>query len=93
MPEPTKPSKTSRKAPPVVKPTVTIKKTSAPASKTSPPATTVITSEERHGLIAEAAYYLAEKRGFQGGSAEQDWLDAAAQVDTKFMGAGKCQDT
>lgn len=41
----------------------------------------VITSEERQRMIAEAAYYLAEKRGFQGGSSQQDWFEAAAQID------------
>jgi len=46
---------------------------------------TVITSEERHRLIAEAAYLIAEKRGFQGGSPEQDWYEAAAQIDQMIM--------
>lgn len=40
-----------------------------------------ISSEERHRMIAEAAYCLAEQRGFQGGSPEQDWLEAEAQVE------------
>lgn len=60
---------------------------SKPAAKQ--PAAKVISSEERHRLIAEAAYLLAEKRGFQGGSPEQDWFDAAAQVDQVIMGSNK----
>lgn len=52
-------------------------------------APTVITSEERHRLIAEAAYLLAEKRGFQGGNAQQDWYEAAAQIDRMIMGTNK----
>jgi Protein of unknown function (DUF2934) len=32
-------------------------------------------------MIAEAAYYLAEQRGFSGGDPVQDWLDAESMVD------------
>jgi hypothetical protein len=32
------------------------------------------------GMIAEAAYYRAEKRGFAAGGAEQDWLEAESLV-------------
>jgi hypothetical protein len=35
---------------------------------------------ERGRMIAEAAYYRAEKRGFAPGGELQDWLDAEAQV-------------
>lgn len=35
----------------------------------------------RHQMIQEAAYYLAERRGFANGSPEEDWLTAEAQVD------------
>lgn len=64
---------------------------SAPATSdgTSHIAPTVITSEERHRLIAEAAYLLAEKRGFQGGNPQQDWYEAAAQIDQMIMGINK----
>jgi len=40
-----------------------------------------IGSEERRQMIAAAAYYRAERRGFTGGSAEQDWLLAEAEID------------
>lgn len=33
-----------------------------------------------HRAIAEAAYYLAQKRGFTGEHALDDWLDAEQQV-------------
>ena len=36
---------------------------------------------QRDKLIAEAAYYRAEKRGFAPGYALEDWLWAEAQVD------------
>jgi hypothetical protein len=32
-------------------------------------------------MIAEAAYYKAEQRGFAGGDPLQDWLDAEAEID------------
>jgi hypothetical protein len=41
--------------------------------------------EQRHEMIAEAAYYLAEKRGFQGGCPMQDWLDAEAHIDRQYF--------
>lgn len=40
-----------------------------------------ISSEQRHQMICNAAYYRAERRGFTDGSPEQDWLDAEAEVD------------
>jgi hypothetical protein len=46
---------------------------------------TLITEKERHNLIAQAAYMAASRRGFQGGSPEQDWFDAAAEVDANLM--------
>ncbi|MCP5424549.1 MAG: DUF2934 domain-containing protein [Gammaproteobacteria bacterium] len=41
--------------------------------------------EQRERMIAEAAYYLAEARGFQGGSPVQDWLDAEATIDRQYF--------
>lgn len=40
-----------------------------------------ISPEQRLELIAKTAYYLAEKRGFEGGDPEVDWFEAEAQVD------------
>ena len=37
--------------------------------------------DARQMMIAEAAYYLAEKRGFTSGGELQDWLDAEAQIE------------
>lgn len=45
----------------------------------------VITSEERHRMISEAAYYLAEKRGFVPGHEESDWLQASKEVDSMII--------
>jgi hypothetical protein len=32
-------------------------------------------------MIAEAAYFRAEARGFEGGDSVRDWLEAEAEVD------------
>jgi hypothetical protein len=37
-------------------------------------------------MIAEAAYYLAEKRNFQPGFEEEDWATATAGVLEKLRG-------
>lgn len=39
-----------------------------------------MSDEERHAMIAEAAYLFAEQRGFQGDAALDDWLRAEAEV-------------
>ena len=38
----------------------------------------------RDKLIAEAAYYRAEKRGFAPGYAQDDWLAAEVEVDSEL---------
>jgi hypothetical protein len=40
-----------------------------------------VTPEERQHMIAIAAYVRAEKRGFVGGDAVDDWLHAEAEID------------
>lgn len=54
------------------------KKTKGAGAET--PRVEPVTAEERHRMIAEAAYYIAEQRGFQGGDPEQDWREAEAQI-------------
>ena len=39
-----------------------------------------ITAEERWRMIATAAYFKAEQRGFSPGNEFQDWLDAEAEI-------------
>lgn len=43
-------------------------------------------SLDREGMIAEAAYYLAERRGFDGGDPVADWLEAEAEIDALIDG-------
>lgn len=48
----------------------------------------VITPDERHRMIAEAAYYRALNRSFVGGSPEEDWLQAEQDVNRVLLSAG-----
>ncbi len=41
----------------------------------------LLSPAERMKMIAEAAYYLAQKRGFTGGNELTDWVAAEKQVD------------
>ena len=40
-----------------------------------------VTAEQRQTMIAEAAYYIAEQRGFGDGHEVEDWLLAEKQID------------
>jgi hypothetical protein len=42
---------------------------------------------QRAALIAEAAYFRAEKRGFRPGHETEDWLAAEAEVDARLLGS------
>jgi hypothetical protein len=44
-----------------------------------------LTDEQRRELIAVTAYYLAERRNFQPGHEDEDWL--AAEIKIGSMGA------
>jgi hypothetical protein len=39
------------------------------------------TPEQRQTMISEAAYFMAEHRGFESGHELQDWLFAESQID------------
>jgi hypothetical protein len=42
---------------------------------------TPVTAETRRTMIAQAAYYIAEQRGFVSGREVEDWLLAEKQID------------
>ncbi|MDA8364433.1 MAG: DUF2934 domain-containing protein [Gammaproteobacteria bacterium] len=54
------------------------------ASKAAPVASLAVSTEERRRMIAEAAYYRAERRGFAGGDPVEDWLTAEAEIEGRF---------
>jgi hypothetical protein len=41
-------------------------------------------ASQRRRMIAEAAYFRAERRGFSGGDAVRDWCEAEAEVDARL---------
>jgi hypothetical protein len=53
------------------------RKTASPAA----PGRSEISEEMRRGMIAQAAYLRAERRGFKGGDEVEDWLAAEAEVE------------
>jgi hypothetical protein len=46
-------------------------------------------SEDRGFLIARAAYFNAERRGFAPGHELEDWLAAENEVDQRLAGEGR----
>lgn len=45
-----------------------------------------LTPEERQRYVAEAAYFIAERRGFAAGADVEDWLQAEAEIDQMLAG-------
>jgi hypothetical protein len=43
-------------------------------------------AKSRAALIAQIAYFKAQKRGFEPGHEEEDWLAAEAEVDKRLNG-------
>ena len=41
-------------------------------------------AKDHHDMIATAAYYRAEQRGFHSGYEMEDWLAAEAEVDSRL---------
>ncbi len=62
------------------------KKTTARRPSTTPRNPIQVSAEERWRMIATAAYYKAEARGFTAGDDQQDWLDAEAEINKLFSG-------
>ena len=54
-------------------------------TKTKPTFTSFVDPEQRAALIAEAAYFRAERRGFMPGHESEDWLAAEQEVDARLL--------
>jgi len=52
----------------------------AAKARKAPAAKKELSPEERHEMIARAAFFIAEHRGFLGGNALSDWLLAEREV-------------
>ena len=68
---------TAKKRAPRKTPIAIAVQTALPAPFTGP--------EQRAALIAKAAYFRAEKRGFVPGHETEDWLAAEAEVDARLL--------
>ena len=60
--------------------------TQNPNSSVKRPSTALM--PQRHQMISEAAYYVAEHRGFEPGHEVEDWLLAESQIDVSRRGVG-----
>lgn len=47
----------------------------------------VVSNKSRQEMVAEAAYFLAEKRGFAPGDEHRDWIEAERMVRKLISGA------
>jgi len=56
-------------------------------SAESQPANVKIVPEQRLQLIAQAAYFIAERRGFAPGNELEDWLQAEAEIEACMKAA------
>jgi hypothetical protein len=79
-------SKTPSKPAPAVAatPKKTLTATKAKAAPT--PKLPATGSEAWREMVATAAYHRAEARGFIGGSTEQDWFEAEAEIMASLVG-------
>jgi len=50
----------------------------------------VLSQDERRQMIADAAYYRAERRGFAPGSEVEDWLAAEKEVMERLKAMAEC---
>jgi len=66
-------------AKPVAAPKAKPVKTAAPAQPGAG-AVRAVAADQRRYYVEVAAYYIAERRGFQGGNALEDWAAAEAEV-------------
>lgn len=57
------------------------------AHRVAPQQLPPVNPQLRHRMIAEAAYYIAEKRNFNGGDPVSDWLEAEAFIDQVLLAA------
>lgn len=63
-----------------------------PTKATASQGKAAVTEDARRGMIAEAAYLRSERRGFQPGYEDEDWLAAESEVDALLSaGSGAAQ--
>ena len=70
--------------------TASIKLTPARAGQASL-AGPALSAEQRHARIAIAAYYIAQRRGFEAGHELADWLCAESEIDGARRGGAPAE--
>ncbi len=60
----------------------------APSVKPEAPKAAPVSPEERHRMIAEAAYYIALRKGFKS-DPRANWLEAEAEIDARLKAEGR----
>jgi DUF2934 family protein len=79
----TRPARASRPKKPLSVAVATDNSAAAPAGHPESEASAVfIEPQRRRAMIAEAAYYRAEQRGFEPGRELDDWCAAETEIDT-----------
>lgn len=79
-PQPAKSAAPAAKKPAVAKKPAAVAK--KPAVKAAKPSGNIgIPPEQRRYYVEVAAYYIAERRGFHGGSQLDDWVQAESEID------------
>ena len=63
--------------------------TAAPQSSAVPACPRTVDARTRHELIAQAAYFRAQHRGFEAGHEFEDWCAAEAEIDAALGGGGE----
>lgn len=81
-------SKKTAAKPPAAKKPVGAKKAAPEATVTRGVVRREVSEDQRRHYIEVAAYYIAERRGFVGGSPEEDWKAAEAEID-RLLAEGK----
>jgi hypothetical protein len=55
-----------------------------PSHKPASDGATGLSPQERHALVAQAAYFRAEARGFAAGGELEDWATAEAEINAQL---------
>lgn len=77
--------KTARKGPVLTNPSAPSPR---PRHTTTKPQGAEFSPEKRQQWVAEAAYFIAEHRGFAPGAELDDWLQAEAEIERRLVAAG-----
>lgn len=88
---PRKPARTAKPKVAAAEPAGTGASARKPAAKSPPRAKRAVefSADVRAQMIREAAYFIAEARGFVGGDPSHDWLAAEAKIDLELSGGSQ----